>query len=126
MKRWMCLLIPTMGLAFPHARALAAGPSGIIAAEPNPCRIERGQRECTSHITWTTQNVKQARVMVESEGTEGEKTREFSASRSCEARKCSAPWIRPDTRYVFKLYDFSSGSQGRELGVVTVTATKVK
>jgi len=115
-----------MGLAFPYARALAAEPSGIIAAEPNPCRIERGQRECTSHITWTTQKVKHARVMVESERKEGEKTREFSGSRSCEARKCPAPWIRPETRYVFKLYDFSSGTQGRELGVVTVTATKVK
>jgi len=126
MKRWLWLLIPTMGLSFLSARALSAEPSGVIAAEPNPCRIEPGQRECTSHITWSTQDVKHARVIVKSEGKEGEKTREFSGSLSCQGRKCPAPWIRPDTRYVFKLYDFSSGSQGRELGVITVTATKVK
>jgi hypothetical protein len=126
MKRWLWLLIPTIGLDFLPARALAAEPSGIIAAQPNPCRIERGQRECTSHITWNTQNVTHARVLVKSEAKEGEKEREFSGSLSCEAHRCPAPWIRPDTRYVFKLYDYSSGSQGRELGVVTVTATKVK
>jgi len=124
MNRWLCLLVPTMGLGFFFASASAAEPSGIIAAQPNPCRIERGQRECTSHITWSTQNVKHARVLVKSEGKEGEKEREFSGSLSCGARRCPAPWIRPDTRYVFKLYDFSSGSLGRELGVVTVTATK--
>ena len=91
MKRWLWLLIPTMGLSFLSARALSAEPSGIIAAEPNPCRIEPGQRECTSHITWSTQDVKHARVIVKSEGKEGEKTREFSGSLSCEGRKCTAP-----------------------------------
>ena len=126
MKSWLWLLIPTMGLGFLPLRALAAEPSGIIAAEPNPCRIAPGQKVCTAQIIWTTQNVKHARVIVESEGEKGDKTRQFSGALSCQAPKCPAPWIRPNTRYVFKLYDFSSGSHGRELGVVTVTATKVK
>jgi hypothetical protein len=64
--------------------------------------------------------------MVKSESREEEKEHEFSQSLSCQALKCPAPWIRPDTRYVFKLYDYSSGMLGRELGVVTVTGTKVK
>ena len=126
MKRWLWLLILTIALSFLPARTLAAEPSGVIAAEPNPCRIGPGQRVCTSQITWMTQNVTHAKVIVKSEGKKGSKEHEFSGSLSCQAPKCPAPWIRPDTRYVFKLYDFSSGAQGRELGVVTVTATKVK
>ena len=125
MKSWLCL-IPVVGLSFLCSRAPAAEPSGIIAAEPNPCRVEPGQKTCTSQITWSTQNVTHARVTVKSESREGEKEHEFSNSLSCQAPKCPAPWIRPDTRYVFKLYDYSSGMLGRELGVVTVTATKVK
>ena len=102
--------------------ALAQGPSGVINAEPNPCRIKPGEKECTVHLTWEAQGVKHAKVMVKSEGKEGEKVREFSGSLACRARECPAPWIRPDTRYVFRLLD----GEGRELSLVTVTAVKEK
>ena len=125
MKRGLLFLVSAMAMSF-AGHALAADPSGVINAEPNPCRIKPGEKECTTHLTWTTQNVKHARVMVKSEGKEGEKVREFSGSLSCESQRCPAPWIRPDTRYVFRLYDFSSGTQGRELNLVTVTAVKEK
>jgi len=125
MKRGLLFLVPAMAMSF-VGHALAADPSGVINAEPNPCRIKPGEKECTTYLTWTTQNVKHARVMVKSEGKEGEKVREFSGSLSCESQRCPAPWIRPDTRYVFRLYDFSSGTQGRELNLVTVTAVKEK
>src|SRR5229473_1973441 len=93
MKRMLLFLVPAMAMSF-AGHALAADPSGVINAEPNPCRIKPGEKECTTHLTWTTQNVKHARVMVKSEGKEGEKVREFSGSLSCESQRCPAPWIR--------------------------------
>ena len=124
MKRALLFLIPLVALGL-AGRARAAEPTGSINAEPNPCRIKPGEKECASHITWTTQNVAHARVIVKSEGKD-EKEHQFSASVACEAHRCPAPWIRPDTRYVFKLYDFSGGTMGRELSQVTVTAVKQK
>ena len=120
MKRGLFILIPAMALAL-AGRALAAEPSGVINAEPNPCRIKPGEKVCATHVTWSTQNVAHARVIVKSEGKE-EKEHEFSAQLACEPHRCPAPWIRPETRYVFKLYDFSAGKLGRELSSVTVTA----
>ena len=122
MKRTLLSLIPVMGFLVTPMQAPAQEPSGIIAAEPNPCRIPPGEKMCTSHITWTTQNVTRAKVFVKSEGRESIKENEFGASLACESRRCRAPWIRPETRYVFKLYDWSRGDRGRELGSVTVTA----
>ena len=85
---------------------LAQEASGTIAANPNPCVIERHQKMCTSSLTWSTQNVRHARVYVVSEGSRGREESQFSGSRSCES--CKAPWIerRP---YTFTLYDYSRG-----------------
>jgi hypothetical protein len=124
MKRGLLFLIPMLGVSILPVNAPAQAPFGIIAAEPNPCRIEPGEKECTAHITWSTQNVARAKVFVKSEGREGIKENEFGSSLACESRRCRAPWIRPDTRYVFKLYDFTRGDRGRELASVTVTAVR--
>jgi len=119
MKRALFLVSAlALGLA---GNALAQ--SGAINAEPNPCRIRPGERECRTHITWETQGVARAKVLVKSEGKD-EKVHEFSSSAVCRNRDCPAPWIRPDTRYVFKLYDFSEGRLGRELSQVTVTGER--
>jgi len=93
-------------------------PSGTISANPNPCVIERHQKMCTSSLTWSTQNVRHARVYVVSEGSGGRKESQFSGSRSCES--CKAPWIerRP---YTFTLCDYSRGDRGRALSSVTVS-----
>jgi|SRR5579872_5864884 len=124
MKRGFLFLIPMLGVSIFPVRAPAQGPYGTIAAAPNPCRIERGQQECTSYITWSTQNVAQAKVFVTRENQKGNKEREFGATLSCESRRCRAPWIQVRTQYVFKLYDYSSGGRGRLLGSVMVTGER--
>lgn len=96
--------------------------SGTIRAEPNPCRIRNGERECTTFLTWQTRGVSHAKVFVTAEGRRREVEHEFSASPNCEGDRCRAPWIAPDTRYVFELVDFTRGNRGRVLASVTVTA----
>jgi len=117
MKRGLFFLAPVLALGV-AGHALAQ--SGVINAEPNPCRIRPGEKECTVHLTWEVQGARHAKVIVKSEGREGEKVKEFSASLACHHHECPAPWIRPDTRYVFRLLD----GEGRELSLVTVTAIK--
>jgi hypothetical protein len=124
MKRGLLFLIPILGVSILPVNAPAQEPFGIIAAEPNPCRIAPGEKECTAHITWSTRNVSRVKVFVKSEGREAIEEREFGTTLACESRRCRAPWIRPETRYVFKLYDFSRGDRGRELASVTVTAER--
>ncbi len=124
MKRGLLFLIPMLGVSILPVNLPAQEPFGIIAAEPNPCRVEPGQDACTAHITWSTQNVSRAKVFVKQENREGVKENEFGTTLACESRRCRAPWIRPDTRYVFKLYDFSRGDRGRELASVTVTGVR--
>ena len=96
---------------------------GTIAADPNPCRIERGRSECTSYITWSTRGVSQAKVSVTNASKRGIQEKEFGSSLACESSRCSAPWIARGKTYQFTLYDFSSGRQGQVLASVTVTAT---
>ena len=124
MKRTLLFLIPVLGIVLTPVKAPAQEPFGIIAAEPNPCRIAPGEKECATHITWSTRNVSRAKVFVKSEGRESLKENEFGNGLSCESHRCRAPWIRPGTRYVFKLYDFSRGDRGRELASVTVTGER--
>lgn len=96
---------------------------GTIAANPNPCRIERRRSDCTSFITWSTRGVRQAKVFVTDRGDRGRRTKEFGSSIACESTRCSAPWIARGKTYEFKLYDFSSGRQGQVLASIVVTAT---
>ena len=98
--------------------------SGNITAEPNPCRVEPGQHDCVTHIMWQTQGARQVKVFVVAEGRHPAGEREFSTSLSCEGHQCRAPWIEPDTRYTFQLFDFSRGDRGRMLGQVVVTANR--
>jgi len=102
--------------------ARAAGGSGVISAAPNPCRIAPGKFDCATTLTWSTEGVEHARVYVTAEGKKVLPEKEFGSGRACE--KCGASWIEADTRYLFTLYDFSSGSRGRALATVVVTAIK--
>ena len=111
-------------LASVTVTASSVTPSGTIAASPNPCVIVPGKADCASYITWSTENVAHAAVYVTAEGNKTIQPREFSGSRSCESTRCSAPWIEAETRYLFTLYDTSSGTRGRALGSVTVTANR--
>jgi len=69
-RRHLLPLLATLGILQVHALAQV---SGTINADPNPCTIERGQTACTSHITWTTQGVTRARVIVMDAHRRGEK-----------------------------------------------------
>jgi hypothetical protein len=97
------------------------GVTGEIRAEPNPCRIEPGRVECTTYISWSSTGP-HARVYVRSEGAKRSPEREFGTGHMGD--RVGATWIGADTRYIFTLVDFSSGSRGRDLASVVVTAVK--
>lgn len=97
------------------------GVTGTISAEPNPCRIEPGRDACTTHLTWSSTGP-HARVFVRSEGVKFSPEREFATGHARE--RVGADWIGGGTRYIFTLVDFSSGSRGRDLASVVVTAVK--
>ena len=123
MQRWhLLVLITALGVSVLPARAIAA-PSGTIAAHPNPCVIQGGEKTCASHITWSTQDVARAMVYVVHHGKNGREEKEFGNSRACESERCRAPWIEAGKSYRFTLYDYSTGNRGRALASVEVTAT---
>ncbi len=121
MKKWQLLFLITgiCGWMLP-GRLMAQ--EGTISADPNPCRVEPGQTECTSFIRWDTRDADRVVVFVTAEGRRREVEKEFGTSLSCETRRCRAPWISPGTTYTFTLVDFSRGDRGRVLASVTVTA----
>ena len=120
MQRWHLLsLLAVLAILQVHALAQV---SGTINAEPNPCTVERGRTACTSHITWTTQGVARAKVIVMDEHRRGEREQEFGTSLECTGHKCRAPWIEKGNQYIFTLYDYSSGHRGAALSSVTVRA----
>lgn len=108
-----------IGLMAPRAGE-AQGPSGEIRAEPNPCHIEPGKDECTTHLIWHTRGVEHAKVFVTAKGRKVLEEREFSDSRNCEGHNCRAPWIEHGSVYKFQLFDFTRGDRGRMLGEVEV------
>jgi len=96
--------------------------SATMTAEPNPCRIERGQNECTSFIRWHADGVQRVKVFVTAEGRHKDVEKEFSTQISCDDHNCRAGWINADTRYTFQLFDFTRGDRGRLLATVVVRA----
>ncbi len=125
MKKRFLLLIPILGALIIPVPAPAQEPFGEIAAEPNPCRIRPGEDMCEVHLIWHTRNVARAKVFVRSEGRHAAEEKEFGNAVACESNRCRAPWIHGETRYTFKLFDFTRGDRGRELASVTVTAERV-
>ncbi len=110
--------IVALGCAVTAGSAWAA--TGTLAANPNPCLIAPGAHDCTSNLSWSTQGASQARVFVQAEGKAASAEKEFGSGKAC--AKCGASWIEANTKYVFTLVDFSSGSRGAVLATVTVTA----
>ncbi len=78
-RRHLLPLLAVLAILQVHALAQV---SGTINAEPNPCTIERGRTACTSHITWTTQGVARAKVIVMDEHRRGEREQEFGTTLS--------------------------------------------
>ena len=123
MKKLLILLVG-LGVFLIPTFVTAQEPFGEMRAEPNPCRIEPGREECTTHLVWHTRGVAKARVFVTAEGDKGFKERVFSDSTNCEGDKCRAPWITNHTTYTFQLFDFTRGDRGRMLASVTVTGQR--
>ena len=124
MQKRLLILLAGLGVFLLPAVITAEEPWGEIRAEPNPCRIEPGREECTSHLTWHTRGVEKAKVFVTAKGRKEFKEREFSASRECEGERCAAPWITHHNTYTFQLFDFTRGDRGRLLASVTVTGDR--
>lgn len=108
-------------LATVTVTGVAGGVSGVIRAEPNPCRIEPGRDHCTAHIFWSSTGA-DARVFVRSEGPKGFAEKEFGRGNAGD--RVEANWIEAGTRYFFALVDFSAGSRGQRLASVEVTAIR--
>ena len=118
------LIIASFSMFLAPAFVTAQEPWGEIKAFPNPCRIDAGGEECTTHLVWHTRGVEKAKVFVTAKGRKEFKEREFSASRECEGEKCSAPWITHHNTYTFQLFDFTRGDRGRMLAEVIVTGER--
>lgn len=116
-----CLMV-TVSMAFLAVAGPARAGTGTITAEPNPCRVEAGKLHCTTYLSWSTEGVTDARVYVKREGRERTPAKEFATGNT--QNRVPADWIAEGTRYLFTLYDFSSGSRGPALASVTVTSTK--
>jgi hypothetical protein len=99
----------------------AGNVTGTITASPNPCHIAAGKVDCTTYLTWSSTGP-HARVYVSSTGKDNSGEREFATGHARD--KVSATWIGAGTTYTFTLIDWSSGSRGRNLASVTVTAAK--
>ena len=112
------IVITSTGGASAQAAAPSGPGSGNITASPNPCVIPPGANVCSVYLSWSSTGV--TRVYVENLGKGHE--REYSANSRCE--HCEANWIQADSKYLFTLYDFSSGAKSKALGSVTVTATR--
>jgi hypothetical protein len=120
-QKRLLIMLAGLGVFLLPAVITAEEPSGEIRAEPNPCRVEPGREECTTHLIWHTRGVEKAKVFVTAKGRKEEVEHEFSASRECEGERCRAPWIAHHTTYTFQLFDFTRGDRGRLLASVTVT-----
>jgi len=107
--------------AVPGKGAPMAREAGTITATPNPCRVAPGKADCTTRLKWETSGAEHARVYVTMEGKNAGPEKEFGTGKAGEQ---NAPWIEPGTRYKFTLYDWTTGSRGRALASVDVTATK--
>src|SRR6266852_3607614 len=115
-ERHLLPLFAALGILQVHSLAQV---SGTIAADPNPCSVRRGKITCTSYITWTTQGVTSARVLVVDAHKRGEREQEFGTSLDCTGQKCRAPWIEKGNEYTFTLYDYSSDHRGAAISSVT-------
>ncbi len=92
--------------------------TGSLSASPNPCTIYYTQTLCTAALSWTSQGTTAVQVWVA--GDDGVEVL-FAAGGSGEG-SMNAEWIQAIQSYVFKLYDYSSGSRGALLAGATVTA----
>jgi hypothetical protein len=118
-------LLLVVGLGVNIFLPLCAAAEGKITANPDPCVITVKMYTCTTYLSWTVTGATQARVYVTEHSKQGNPEHQFKNGLACTptSQKCRAPWIRKGNTYDFTLYDYSTGSRGRALSAVTVTAT---
>ena len=93
--------------------------TGSVDSAPNPCIIYFTQSLCTSTVSWSSQGTTSVQVWVSVNGVSESL---FASSGSGGAFLQDASWIKAINSYVFRLYDYSSGSRGALLASRTVTA----
>ena len=93
--------------------------TGSVGSAPNPCTIYYTQSLCTSTVSWSSQGTTSVQVWVSVDG--GSETL-FASSGGGGTFPQDASWIQAIHSYVFRLYDYSSGSRGALLASRTVTA----
>lgn len=108
------ILCVVIGLSVP-----LAAQSGWISASPNPCVIAQGESTCTSTITWSSSQVQSVQIWLSANGAPEVL---FAAGGGGGPFTSDAPWIQgAPNSYTFSLYDYSSGSRGALLSLITVT-----
>jgi hypothetical protein len=103
--------------------SMAMAQSGSISSSPNPCTIYHGQSLCSTTVSWSSQSTSSVQVWVSMNGAA---ETNFASSGGGSGYFQIASWIQgPPNNYVFRLYDYSSGSRGAQLASVTVSAVTV-
>ncbi len=92
--------------------------TGSLDASPDPCTIYHTQALCATTLSWTSRGTTAVQVWVSVDG--GVET--LFASGGSSRKSMSAEWIQAMKSYVFKFYDYSSGSRGSLLASRRVTA----
>ncbi len=104
------------GLLLGPPRLLAQ--TGSLSASPNPCTIYYTQTLCKAALSWSSSGTTAVQVWVAVDGG----AEVLFSSGGSGAQAADAEWIQAIKSYVFKLYDYSSGSRGALLASATVTA----
>ena len=106
--------------AFLTLAPAALAQSGSISGNPNPCTVYHTQTLCTSTLSWSSAGTSQVQVWV---SLNGGAESNFSTSGSGSGYFQDASWIQGMSyTYVFRLYDYSSGSRGAQLASASVSA----
>ncbi len=94
-------------------------PSGTLNASPSTCQVIPPKTTCTISLSWSTKNAGAAQIWVtDALGADKPVTAGLSGT-------YTATWIEAlPQKYVFHLWDYSSGNRGAELASVAVAATK--
>ena len=93
--------------------------TGSVDSAPNPCIIYFTQSLCTSTVSWSSQGTTSVQVWV---SVNGGSESLFASSGSGGTFSQDAGWLQAINTYLFKIYDYSSGSRGTLLASRTVTA----
>jgi len=108
-------LLSSVNVSVPSTTGTA---SGTLKGNPSTCQVTVAGGTCTIALVWTTQNVAAAQISVtDVNGVEKPVTSGLNGT-------STLTWIQAlPQKYVFHLWDYSSGSRGAELANLPVSAS---